>query len=90
VILPVCIGYPGRVLAVDGDGATVSQEGRARRASTLLLPEIAPGDWVIVAAGTIVRRLEPAEAAAISLELDRAIEHTTSIDRTTAQDGGRP
>jgi hydrogenase maturation factor len=31
----------------------------------LYLPDIAVGDWVTVAAGTIVQRLEPDEAAEI-------------------------
>ncbi len=58
----MCVTLPGRVLAVDADGATVDLDGRRRRASTLLLPEISPGDWVIVAAGTIVDRLDPHDA----------------------------
>ncbi len=58
----MCVTLPGRVLAVDDDGATVDLDGRRRRASTLLLPEISPGDWVIVAAGTIVDRLDPHDA----------------------------
>ncbi len=58
----MCISFPGRVLAVDGDGATVDLDGHRRRASTLLLPDVAPGDWVVVAAGTIVDRLDPHDA----------------------------
>ncbi len=58
----MCIALPGRVLAVDADGATVDLDGRRRRASTLLLPDISAGDWVVVAAGTIVDRLDPGDA----------------------------
>jgi hydrogenase assembly chaperone HypC/HupF len=61
----MCISYPGRVSVVDEAGAVVVTEGRARRASTLYLPDIAVGDWVIVATGTIVQRLDPAEVAEI-------------------------
>ena len=61
----MCIAFPGLVVEVDGSGAVVETEGRRRHASTLYLPDIAVGDWVTVAAGTIVERLEPDEAAEI-------------------------
>lgn len=61
----MCIAFPGRVVALDETGAVVETEGRRRGASTLYLPDIAVGDWVTVAAGTIVERLEPYEAAEI-------------------------
>ena len=61
----MCVGFPGQVTAVDDLGATVKTLGRERRASTLLMPDVLVGDWVYVAAGTIVERLDPVEAAAI-------------------------
>jgi hydrogenase assembly chaperone HypC/HupF len=69
----MCIGFPGRVTAIDAAGATVDTEGRRRRASTLLMPDIAIGDWVLVAAGTIVDRLDPDEAEMIRATLLEAI-----------------
>ena len=44
----------------------------ATRIDPALLPDIAVGDWVVVAAGTIVERLSPAEAAEIEEMLDQA------------------
>jgi len=61
----VCVTMPGQVLAVDASGATIESDGRRRRASTLLYPDVAVGDWVVVAAGTVVRQLTPAEAMEI-------------------------
>jgi hydrogenase assembly chaperone HypC/HupF len=61
----MCIAFPGLVVRVDDSGAVVETEGRRRHASTLYMPGIAVGDWVMVAAGTIVGRLEPEEAAQI-------------------------
>jgi hydrogenase assembly chaperone HypC/HupF len=69
----MCLGFPGRVTAVDQAGATIDTEGRLRRASTLLMPDIAIGDWVFVAAGTVIDRLEPDEAAHIRETLLEAI-----------------
>jgi hydrogenase maturation factor len=59
---------------MDEAGAIVVTDGRARRASTLYLPDVAVGDWVVVAAGTIVERLDPAEAAEIECLLRTAAE----------------
>lgn len=61
----MCLTMPGQVLAVDASGATIESDGRRRRASTLLYPDVAVGDWVVVAAGTVVRHLTPAEAMEI-------------------------
>lgn len=58
----MCIAFPGRVVAIDRTGALVETEGRRRRASTLLVDDLAIGDWVTVAAGTVLARLDPAEA----------------------------
>ena len=72
----MCIEDPGRVVAIDELGAVVDTAGRRRRASTLLLPDVAVGDWVTVAAGTIVDRLRPEEAAEIQTILDLARRST--------------
>jgi hydrogenase assembly chaperone HypC/HupF len=68
----MCLSFPGQVVGLDTSGAVVDTEGRRRRASTLLVPDVAIGDWVAVAAGTIVDRLTPAEAAELRTILDRA------------------
>ena len=74
----MCIDDPGRVVAIDSFGAIVETAARRRRASTLFLPDVSVGDWVTVAAGTIVDRLTGEEAAEIRLILDRAAERHPS------------
>ena len=76
---------PARVISVDETGATVDIDGRVRRASTVLLPDAVAGDDVLVAAGTLIRRLEPAEAADLIalLGVARGVTPTTSR-RTTS------
>ena len=73
----MCIGYPGRVVAVSESSAVVDTNGRRRCATTLLVPDVAIGDFVTVAAGTIVERLDPADAAEIHRLLDAAVERHT-------------
>jgi hydrogenase expression/formation protein HypC len=68
----MCIAYPGRVIEVDSSGALVETEQRRRRASLLLVPETAVGDWVVVSAGTVLRILDPEEANEIRQILDTA------------------
>jgi len=59
----MCIDFAARVVSRNGDSAEVDRQGRIIRASTFLVPDIAVGDWVYVAAGTIIQRLDPAFAA---------------------------
>jgi hydrogenase expression/formation protein HypC len=58
----MCVTYPGQVLEVGGDSALIEIDGRRRRASLLLVPEVAVGDWVIVATGTVLEIVDPEEA----------------------------
>ena len=53
----MCVTAPARVLAVDGDTALVDLDGTARRASLVLVPDTAVGDWVLVAAGLVLETL---------------------------------
>ena len=70
----MCLTLPGHVIEVDEGSALVELDGRRRRASTLLHPQVQAGDWVIVAAGTIIERLDPSEADFIRTEIARATE----------------
>jgi len=76
----MCLGYPARVIEVDAEGAIVEDRGRRRRVATLWLPDVGPGDWVLVAAGSIVRRLDPDDAADIAGELARAEALSAATD----------
>jgi hydrogenase maturation factor len=58
----MCVAFPAVVVAVDGLSAEVQTGDRQLRASTLLVPDLAPGELVAVAAGTIVDRLSADEA----------------------------
>lgn len=69
----MCLTLPGRVVAVDPLGATVDFGGRTRRASTIMVPEVAVDDWVIVSMGTVLQRLDPAVADEMRRTLLEAI-----------------
>jgi hydrogenase assembly chaperone HypC/HupF len=61
----MCLSVPGEVVAIDDREATVSIDGRLLRASTLAVTDIAVGDHVIVAAGSVLARLDDKEAEEI-------------------------
>jgi hydrogenase expression/formation protein HypC len=70
----VCLACPARVTALDAEGATIESDGRQRRASILLYPDLRVGEWVIVAMGTVIERLDEARALEIRATLRHAIE----------------
>ena len=70
----MCLAFPGRVVALEPGRAVVETDGRLRRASTLLVDGLAVGDWVTVAAGTVLATLEPAEAAELQDLLRKATQ----------------
>jgi hydrogenase assembly chaperone HypC/HupF len=73
----MCLDFPGKVVERNGDVCTVDCDGRMRRASTLLYPELQVGDWVYVAAGTVVERLDEQTAQQINQEIAIAKGVTT-------------
>lgn len=64
----MCLTAPVRVVSVAGGVASVEVGGIRRNASTVATPEVQPGDWALMTAGTLVRLLDPTLAA----ELDAA------------------
>ncbi|HSK92915.1 MAG TPA: HypC/HybG/HupF family hydrogenase formation chaperone [Candidatus Angelobacter sp.] len=62
----MCLTAPARVLAVDGDVAVAEVAGRRYRVSTLPVPDVQPGDWALMTAGTLVRVLDPDAAAELA------------------------
>lgn len=85
----MCIAFPGRVIDVDPRGALVESDGRRRRASVLLVPDVAVGDWVAVAAGSIVERLDEADALEIQALLRRAGASGGARVHTAVREGDR-
>jgi hydrogenase expression/formation protein HypC len=69
----MCLTAPVRVISVEEGMATVEVAGVRRLATTLALPEVRPGDWALMTAGTLVRILDPALAA----ELEAAYRTAT-------------
>lgn len=65
----MCRSIVARVVAIDGAYAVVDADGVERRASTLVVPDLRPGELVLLGLGTVLGRVSAADAAAL-----RAIE----------------
>ena len=59
----MCLMAPARVVAADGTICEVEVGGRVDKASMMLEPDLKVGDWVLVNSGTVVRLLDPDQAA---------------------------
>jgi hydrogenase expression/formation protein HypC len=73
----MCLTAPVRVISIDGGVATVDAGGLRRSASTLVVPEVRPGDWALMTAGTLVRVLDPAVAAELAAAVRTATGEIT-------------
>lgn len=77
-VASMCLAVPGKVLSV-GSGEELSRAGRVdfggvvREVSLALVPEVVPGDYVLVHVGLALSRLDEAEALE-TLEYLRKIE----------------
>jgi hydrogenase expression/formation protein HypC len=80
----MCLTLPVRVISVDDGVAVVEVDGLRRTASTLAVPEAGPGDWAILAAGLLLRVLDPAAAHEIAAAL-----HLATDDDALIETGGR-
>jgi hydrogenase assembly chaperone HypC/HupF len=86
----MCIAYPARITALDSDAVVVDMAGRTRRASLLMMPEVQVGAWVLVAAGSVVREIDAAEAADLGARLAAAMAATTQAPHDDAIQPTRP
>jgi hydrogenase assembly chaperone HypC/HupF len=76
----MCLTAPVRVISIDGAMAVVASGDRQRVASTLAVPEVQPGDWAILAAGMLVRVLDPETARQITAAVEAATIDVPSVD----------
>ncbi len=58
----MCLAVPGRILEVEGTKGRVDFNGIGREADLTLVPDVEPGDYVLVHAGFAIQKLDEAEA----------------------------
>jgi hydrogenase expression/formation protein HypC len=58
----MCLAVPGRIVKKIGDAAEVDMQGNRLEVSTVLVPEAAENDYVLVHAGFAIQKLSEEEA----------------------------
>lgn len=58
----MCLAVPMKILEIRGESAVAELEGVRREISIMMLPEVTPGEYVMVHAGFAIERLDEAEA----------------------------
>jgi hydrogenase expression/formation protein HypC len=59
----MCLAVPGQVIQKVGDRGVASLHGNEVPISTVLVPEVQVGDWVLVHAGFAIQHIDAAAAA---------------------------
>jgi hydrogenase expression/formation protein HypC len=80
----MCLAVPGKLVECQDQEAVVDMHGNRLRVSTILVPELVVGDWVLVHAGFVIQRLDEQEAAetwAILRDVERAQEATLNEEK---------
>jgi len=54
----MCLAVPARLVAIDGCQATADLHGNRVTVSTLLVPDVTIGDWVLLHAGFAIQQLD--------------------------------
>lgn len=76
----MCLAVPAKVIELENEMATVDLDGVRRAVSTLMVPDLALGDYVITHAGFALHKVDEVEAQK-SLDLIREM-----IDAVAAHD----
>jgi hydrogenase expression/formation protein HypC len=76
----MCLAVPLKVVAVEGNEATVDLGGvRSRARLDLLEEEVKPGDYVLVHTGFAIRRLDPRDAQETLKLFDELFSYTEDV-----------
>jgi len=73
----MCLSIPAKVLLIEGDIAKVSISGVEYDAATQLVDDIEIGDYVLLHAGFVIKKLNEAEA----FETMKLIDELEQINR---------
>ena len=76
----MCLAVPAKVIELENEMATVDLDGVRRAVSTLMVPDLALGDYVITHAGFALHKVDEADAQK-SLDLLREM-----VDAVAAQE----
>lgn len=59
----MCLAVPGKVIRLQGERGVASLHGNEVPISTVLVPDVTVGDWVLVHAGFAIQQIDEDDAA---------------------------
>jgi hydrogenase expression/formation protein HypC len=83
----MCLGVPGRIVAVDGDVATVDFWGVRRQVRLDVVDEpVQPGDYILNHVGYAIRRIPASEIGATLALYEELLRHAEAEPDLMAAD----
>ena len=70
----MCLAVPAKLLETNGSEAIADLHGNRLRITTLLVPDVQAGDWVLIHAGFAIQRLDEQSAARTWAVLEQAAD----------------
>jgi len=58
----MCLAIPARILSINGSSADLDMVGNRLSADISMVPEVVPGDFVMIHAGFAIQKYDEAEA----------------------------
>jgi len=58
----MCLGVPAKVVRIEGQEATVAIGSVEYQSSLLLMDDVKVGDYILLHAGFVIEKIDPAEA----------------------------
>ena len=81
----MCLGVPGKIIAVDGDVATVDFWGARRQVRLDIVDEpVQPGDYILNHVGYAIRRIPEQEIGATLALYEELLRHAEQDDLMAA------
>lgn len=77
----MCLAVPGKIVRLQGDRGVASLHGNEVPISTVLVPSLAVGDWVLVHAGFAIQQIEE-EAATQTFKILGDLQRSAASART--------
>lgn len=85
----MCLSVPAKIVSVDGENALVSVGGTEYNASIQLVPDVKPGEYVLLHTGFAIQKISEEEAIETLKLFDEYEEFNQKLDEEEKITGRR-
>lgn len=75
----MCLAVPAKVISINQSTARIDMQGNRSEVDISMVPEVKPGDYVIVHAGLAIQRYDEEEALATLKLFDELARHQEQL-----------